>query len=629
MSKICIQLTLMLGPLFVLLHTGQAQSILNRNLIVNGGADDGTAGTSATNIVAIPGWTRTGNLTVLPYNLTGLVQLSDPAPKDHSFNYFSGSSGTSSLTQDIDVSSGASLIAAGNIKFTATGFLGNRLGGQGTTAKFQVDFKNAAGQPLSSKLVGPAGYNGIGMSMQQEVGLVPAGTVRVTVTLTFTNPYGTADSLSLIFETLATSIAYNSNLAINGDAEAGPGVPRTSTTAYVPAWSTTDGTSVAPYGGTGWIQTTDSGPADRGTNLFCGPGTMYQDIDVSGGAADIDASKVKYTVSAWLGGLAGQTSPTLTYTFFDWSGNQLAPTATLPLSTHPGSSGLVLQTHTDALPAKTRRVRISLAYAGSVQAADDISFVLTAQAPPAITSLVSASGFGGFAAIAPGTWVEIFGSNLSATTRPWGSADIVNGVAPTGLDDVHVSIGGTPAFLDYISPSQINALVPSSVSTGSVSVTVTNSNGTSAGFPVTVNATEPGLLAPSVFNLNGKQYVVALFSDGATYVLPQGAINGVVSRPAKPGETITLYGIGFGPVNTGAAAGTIVAAANSLVNPLDFRFGTTLAPTPLYQGLAPSAFGLYQFNIVVPSVAADSAMPFAFDLGGVAGSQTLYIAVQN
>jgi hypothetical protein len=422
--------TPILCPLLFTLQIAHAQGILGRNLVANGGAEDGPAATSATNIVAIPGWTPTGNLTVLPYNLTELIQLSDPAPKDHGFNYFSGSTGASSLTQDIDVSSGASLIAGGNVRFTATAFLGNRLGDQGTTAQVSFAFKNAGGQTFSSTTAGPGGYNAIGLSMQQQIGLVQPGTARVTVTIAFSNPYGTADSISLVFETLAISIATNTNLVVNGDAEAGPGVVRTDTAAYVPGWSTSRGASVAPYGGTNWIGVADSGPSDRGVNLFCGPGTSYQDIDVSGGADLIDANKGKYTISAWLGGVAGTTSPTLTYMFFDWAGTQLAPTATMGPTSHPGTNGLVLVTRSDVMPAKTRRVPINLTF-DTLHVADDISFILTAQTPPSITNLASASGFGGFAAIAPGTWVEIFGQNLAPNTRSWGDADIVNGIAPT------------------------------------------------------------------------------------------------------------------------------------------------------------------------------------------------------
>jgi len=85
----------------------------------------------------------------------------------------------------------------------------------------------------------------------------------------------------------------------------------------------------------------------------------------------------------------------------------------------------------------------------------------------------------------------------------------------------------------------------------------------------------------------------------------------VVARDAarlleKSDDTLTIYGVGFGPVNTGAAAGTIVTRQNSLTNPVQFTFGTVVAATPGYYGLTPSFVGLYQFNVLV-AVAANTA----------------------
>jgi uncharacterized protein (TIGR03437 family) len=136
----------------------------------------------------------------------------------------------------------------------------------------------------------------------------------------------------------------------------------------------------------------------------------------------------------------------------------------------------------------------------------------------------------------------------------------------------------------------------------------------------------PGLLAPPTFQVNGKQYVAALTADGQTFILPSGAISGLPSRPAKPGETIVLYGIGFGAVTPNLSAGTVVSQANSLAGPLQIFFGN--APAALsYYGLAPNATGLYQFNVVVPNIADNPAVPLAFSLAGTAAPQTLYIAV--
>ena len=193
---------------------------------------------------------------------------------------------------------------------------------------------------------------------------------------------------------------------------------------------------------------------------------------------------------------------------------------------------------------------------------------------------------------------------------------------------MRVAIGGQAAFIDYISPNQVNAQVPSNVGPGAVQVTVTNAGVTTPPYTMTITSAQPGLLAPSLFNVNGRQYAVALFSDGITYVLPTGAVPGVPSRRAIPGDTITFYGIGFGAVSPNIPAGQIVQQSNILTLPLEVFFGQTPA-TLSYSGLAPNAVGLYQFNVVVPNVAASDAMPLIFKLGGVSGTQTLFIAVQN
>lgn len=143
-----------------------------------------------------------------------------------------------------------------------------------------------------------------------------------------------------------------------------------------------------------------------------------------------------------------------------------------------------------------------------------------------------------------------------------------------------------------------------------------------------MNPTQPGLLAPSTLQVGSTQYVTALLSDGS-FVLPTGAIQGIPSRPAHVGETIVMYGVGFGPVSPPFPAGQIIPQINNfLTQPFQVFFDQTPAATPLYYGLAPGVVGLYQFNVVVPNVPASNAVPVTFTLGGVAGTQTLYTAVQ-
>jgi uncharacterized protein (TIGR03437 family) len=249
-------------------------------------------------------------------------------------------------------------------------------------------------------------------------------------------------------------------------------------------------------------------------------------------------------------------------------------------------------------------------------------------APQISGTVISAGAYGAFDSVTPGTWMEIYGENLAAGPAEWGGADF-NGVnAPTSLNGTSVTIGGQGAFIYFINPGQVDALVPGNVGTGQQPVIVSTADGQSTPLLVSVNPSEPGLLAPSSFIVNGNQYLAALFADGATYVLPPGALVGVNSRQAKPGETITTYGIGFGSVSPNIAVGQIEEKDNSLNAQLQVLFGSTPA-TLSYAGLAPSFVGLYQFDIVVPNIPNSDLVPVTFTLNGAPGLQTLYTAVHN
>ncbi len=51
--------------------------------------------------------------------------------------------------------------------------------------------------------------------------------------------------------------------------------------------------------------------------------------------------------------------------------------------------------------------------------------------------------------------------------------------------------------------------------------------------------------------------------------------------------------------------------------------------TVSFAGLTGGYLGLYQFNVVVPKVAASDAVPLTYTLGGAAGPQNLIIPIQN
>ena len=74
-------------------------------------------------------------------------------------------------------------------------------------------------------------------------------------------------------------------------------------------------------------------------------------------------------------------------------------------------------------------------------------------------------------------------------------------------------------------------------------------------------------------------------------------------------------------------AGQIVQQGNALAGSLHVFFGQTEGALS-YAGLTSNAVGLYQFNVVVPTIASSDAVPLSFALNGISGTQTLYIPVQ-
>jgi len=251
-----------------------------------------------------------------------------------------------------------------------------------------------------------------------------------------------------------------------------------------------------------------------------------------------------------------------------------------------------------------------------------------AQQKPAISQNGVLDVWTGRPLVTSGTWLTIYGTLLSTATREWAGSDFTNNQGPTSLDGVGVNIGGKPAIMRYVSPGQLNVQAPMDLpASGPVNVEVVNAAGTSSAQTVTVSKTAPVLLTSTLFNVGGRQYAAALYPDFVTYVGREGLVPGVVSRPAKPGDTIILLGIGFGSTNPAIPAGQIVTQLAPISSSLRILFGQTQADVA-YAGLAPNFVGLYQFNVVVPNV-DNGDVQLNVELDGQRVDQTLYLTVQR
>ncbi len=226
--------------------------------------------------------------------------------------------------------------------------------------------------------------------------------------------------------------------------------------------------------------------------------------------------------------------------------------------------------------------------AGELAVNWDIVFGVTPPEPPSnrpeillTNGVVSGAGFQ--AGLTPGSWISIFGDNLATTTRTWNPSEIVDGKLPTSLDGVSVNVNGQPAAVYFVSPGQINVQAPATA-TGTATIVVSNAHGSSAPVTADVQTYLPG------FFLLDDRYVAAIHSDGSL-------VNAV--SPARPGETIALYGTGFGPTNPNVGTGEVFTGAAPLTVAVSVRVGTTEASVP-FAGL--TGAGLYQINLVVPNL---------------------------
>jgi uncharacterized protein (TIGR03437 family) len=289
-----------------------------------------------------------------------------------------------------------------------------------------------------------------------------------------------------------------------------------------------------------------------------------------------------------------------------------------------------------------------------------LSAVLPVPPSPLITGVVNAASSDPM--IAAGSWVTITGSNLANSSRSLRPDEIVIGVLPTQLDGVSVSIDGNPAYVSYISPTQITVQAPSDDSLGPVAVFVNNNNVTGDPFIVPLQPASPafytwpgrypvatkancgptgtagmftGVTAmPSqpagVITLWGMGFTPTDPSADCTVVCPIGLFDGVSATPAKPGDTIVLWGTGFGPTSPPAQSGLEApdGQIESVVSPPWLLIGGIPAQV-VSATLTPGQAGLYQIAVQVPDGLADGDQPLTMQVNGVQSSEIVLINIQN
>jgi uncharacterized protein (TIGR03437 family) len=228
------------------------------------------------------------------------------------------------------------------------------------------------------------------------------------------------------------------------------------------------------------------------------------------------------------------------------------------------------------------------------------------------------------------SWVSIYGANLApnASGRTWGGHDIINGELPLSLDGVRVTINGKPAFVEYVSPTQLNVLAPSDATTGPVNVVVSNENATSSAFSTDLQTYAPTFFALSPPNQRYIAATVTLEPEGQiVYLAPNGALGpGVACRPARAGDVLELYGTGFGQTNPTVPPWLLFFGAYPTQSPVTITIGGINAAVYWAGQTSP---GLYQLNVGVPPGLTDGDAAVVATVGGVRTQDGLAIPIQQ
>ncbi|MFN0104486.1 MAG: thrombospondin type 3 repeat-containing protein [Bryobacteraceae bacterium] len=228
------------------------------------------------------------------------------------------------------------------------------------------------------------------------------------------------------------------------------------------------------------------------------------------------------------------------------------------------------------------------------------------------------------AAAAPGSLASIFGTLLAPDVSPAAESPL-----PQSLAGVAVLINNMPAPLFFVSPNQINAQVPwnalpAGAATGTADLILVRD-----GVPGPVVKFPLARVSPGIFTFrSGTGPAAVIHTDGALAQAP-GAVPGVTSRPARPGDAIVIFATGLGPVDIPVPDGS---------NSMDQLRRTVVTPRVLigrqpaevlFSGLAPMFPGVNQVNVIVPGgIDTGGAVPIQIQSGDVITSAAVTIAVQ-
>jgi uncharacterized protein (TIGR03437 family) len=186
--------------------------------------------------------------------------------------------------------------------------------------------------------------------------------------------------------------------------------------------------------------------------------------------------------------------------------------------------------------------------------------------------------------LASATWVSLYGDGLAYQTRDRTGADEL-----PGMGGVNVYVNGLPTWVSYVSPLQVNFLLPSGLTVPQATIQLAREGTVGPAIEVLLDDS-----APALFQLD-RATVVAAHTDW-TVVTPES--------PARAGQYVILYATGLGPFLFRLDDYEIPETANPILRRPEMRLlldGEAVDDVLLeYVGTAPGFIGVYQINLKLP-----------------------------
>lgn len=207
--------------------------------------------------------------------------------------------------------------------------------------------------------------------------------------------------------------------------------------------------------------------------------------------------------------------------------------------------------------------------------------LLPARAQSQLT-VVSAANYQ--SSLSPGSLASVFGTSLSSVTQ---SAQLDgSGQLPTQIGGASVTFNGQAAALVYVSPGQINLIVPEGAQPGTATVLAVSAVATTHG------TAEIRKVAPSLFSSNGAGIGFGSILNAVTYAADPFLVETLENGGDDKRTRLAVYGTGI----------RLAAASQVKARGLTDS-GKTLDLPVEYAGAAPGFFGLDQVNVVIPAEA--------------------------